>query len=336
MADFFFPDNLKPMLAKTGKIPIKPSDYGFEIKWDGLRAIIYVAQGSVRIQSRNLKNITRQYPELAALTSSCPDKKLVLDGEIIALDRDGRPSFSLLQHRMGVTAVRTIEKLRLSIPVTYIIFDILFLEPDALLNRSYSDRRSILADLSLSGPHWQTPAYWRGTGEEVLTASRTNGLEGIVAKRLDSAYQPGLRSGAWIKIKNSKRQELVIAGWVPGTGKRKEVLSSLLVGYYNISPQEAARLKQEQLLVFAGKVGTGFSDKQLLELTRTLKSLFRPSSPFTPPPQLADAIYAEPRLVGEFEFTEWTPNHTLRHPSFKGLRTDKVAREVLYEEVSRR
>jgi bifunctional non-homologous end joining protein LigD len=166
----------------------------------------------------------------------------------------------------------------------------------------------------------------------MLTASRAVGLEGIIAKRLDSPYQPGQRTGAWLKIKNQRRQELIIAGWVPGQGRRQGSIGALLVGYYNLSPEEAHRLGVTQHLTYAGKVGTGFSDRTLAELTKLLTELRRDENPFTTIPPVKDALFAEPLLIGEFEFTEWTDNNTLRHPSFKGLRTDKSPRAVIREQ----
>ena len=183
--------------------------------------------------------------------------------------------------------------------------------------------------VALAGPAWQTPAYKAGEGPAMLAASRAAGLEGVVAKRLDSVYEAGRRTGAWLKIKNLRRQELVIGGWAPGQGRRRDQVGALLVGYWDPTPAAAAARGASPRLVYAGKVGTGFSDRTLAALTDRLAPLRRPASPFagrTPP-----AIFVEPVLVGEFEFSEWTPHDTLRHPSFKGLRADKDAAEVVRE-----
>ena len=320
------PDNIPPMLAKAGTMPTAPALYAFEIKWDGIRAVAYLNKGKLRLLSRNHKDITAQYPELAALASSLPDSRLVLDGEIVALGVDGRPSFSRLQHRMGLSSPRMIAKVGSEIPATYIIFDILYHDGRLCVDLPYSERRRILEALSVSGPAWQTPAHKSGEGPAMLTASREVGLEGIMAKRLDSKYEAGKRSGAWLKIKNQRRQELVIAGWVPGRGKRQGTIGALLVGYW-----ERTSGKSGPRLVYAGKVGTGFSARTLADLAAKLAPLRCDTSPFAANPPVANAVFAAPLLVGEFEFTEWTPNNTLRHPSFKGLRHDKDAAAVVRE-----
>lgn len=322
------PDIIPPMLAKPGKLPADHGDWGFEIKWDGIRAAAYLDKGSCRILSRNLKDFTSQYPELAPLGASLAGRRLILDGEIVALGPDGRPSFSRLQHRMGLSSAKTIARVGRDIPATYIIFDILYLDGRLLVDDPYLERRRVLEELAPVGPAWQTPAHKAGEGPAMLAASRAVGLEGIIAKRLDSVYEAGKRTGAWLKIKNQRRQELVIAGWAPGAGKRAGKIGALLVGYWDGPPGAVNRR-----LVYAGKVGTGFSDRTLAELAARLAPLRRDASPFSPPPPVAGAVYAAPALVGEFEFTEWTPAGTLRHPSFKGLRPDKEAAEVVQEPI---
>ena len=323
------PEDIPPMLAKAGTMPPEPALWGFEIKWDGIRAVAYLAKGALRLLSRNSKDITAQYPELAALAASLPDSRLVLDGEIVALGPDGRPSFSRLQHRMGLSSPRTIAKVGGEIPATYIIFDILYHGGRLLVDLPYHERRRILEELAPSGPAWQTPVHNKGEGPAMLAASREVGLEGIIAKRLDSKYEAGKRSGNWLKIKNQRRQELVIAGWVPGRGKRQGTIGALLVGYW-VRPHSESGSSSPRLM-YAGKVGTGFTVRALADLTAKLATLRRDASPFAIKPPVADAVFVVPLLVGEFEFTEWTPHNTLRHPSFKGLRHDKDAAEVVRE-----
>jgi bifunctional non-homologous end joining protein LigD len=325
------PLNLEPMLAKPGKLPENYDDYGFEIKWDGLRAIAYIAAGGITVQSRNRKEITAQYPELAALAAALGRRRVVLDGEIVALGEDGRPSFASLQHRMGRKSVAAIEKLAVTIPVSYMIFDVMYLDGDMLLEQPYRHRREVLRSLELEGQWWRTPLSRAGEGPAMIAASKGVGLEGVVAKRLDSRYEAGKRSGAWIKIKNQHRQELVIAGWIPGGGRRSGKVGAILTGYYDVSADEATQRGWPQRLVFAGKVGTGFSDLTLDRLREAFAALHSSTSPFAEEPPYKDAVYIEPSLVGEFEFTEWTQHHTLRHPSFKGLRTDKEPTAVIRE-----
>ncbi|BBB92611.1 MAG TPA: non-homologous end-joining DNA ligase [Methylomusa anaerophila] len=311
----------KPMLAKAGSLPEEQADYGYEIKWDGLRAICYIKDNQATVMSRNNKDITAQYPELHRLGISMNNRKLVLDGEIIAYNNQGLPSFSDLQHRMGLSDAKAIEAKMQEIPVQYIIFDILLFNNRSCLDLMYTERRKLLAELELNGPSWQTPDYKTGDGNTILAASRQLGLEGIIAKRLDSPYQPGKRTGAWIKIKNQRRQELVIGGWVPGQGNRHGQIGALLIGYYD----------QSNRFIYAGKAGTGFTRNTLDRLSRLLKPHEQDMNPFSTDPRVPNAVYVTPLFVGEFEFTEWTPNGTLRHPAFKGLRTDIEPHQVTRE-----
>ncbi len=324
---------ISPMLAKAGQLPSDQSEYAFEIKWDGIRAIFYGEKNSYQIMSRNLKDLTRQYPELAALNQEVADKykSITLDGEIVAFGTDGLPSFSRLQHRMGLSSDKQISKVMQTTSVHYIIFDILALNGESLLNKSYRERREILDSLVLDGSCWQTPAYKTGDGQTILTASRKLGLEGIIAKRLDSPYQAGKRTGAWLKIKNQHRQELIIGGWVAGQGVRLGKIGALLLGYYDETPETAQAKGLTQRLLYAGKVGTGFTQATLTQLDKLLSPLSTTLCPFSIDPQVKGAHFVKPIIVGEFEFTEWTPNNTLRHPSFKGLRNDKDPRQVIRE-----
>jgi bifunctional non-homologous end joining protein LigD len=326
MAEQPVPGGIVPMLARPGEMPANDGDYGFEMKWDGIRAILYLDRGRGRLASRNLLDITRQYPEAQLLAEEWGASRLVLDGEIVALDGDGGPSFGRLQNRMGVASEQAVKQLMETTPVTYMIFDLLYRDGASLMGEPYSRRRDLLQELDLSGKAWQTPAHVAGNGLTVQAISRRLGLEGVMAKRLDSPYQPGKRTGAWLKIKNQMRQELVIGGWLPGGGARSGRIGALMAGYYDGMPGG-----QEQRLVYAGKVGTGFSDRMLDDLAAVLQPLRRASSPFCPDPGLRGAVFVEPLLVCEVEFTQWTVHGTLRHPSFKGLREDKDPREVVRE-----
>ena len=316
------PEQIEPMKAKlAGSIPRDEQSYGFEFKWDGIRAIAFCSGGRVRLQSRSLEDITFRYPELREMGAAIGSHELVLDGEVIAVEKNGRPSFELLQGRIGLMAEADIRRRMKEIPVGYVIFDLLYLDGHSTVPLPYLERRRLLESLRLKGRYWQTPPSTVADGAATLAASQELGLEGVLAKRLDSTYQPGKRSDAWLKIKNHQGQELVIGGWLPGGGAREGRIGALLVGYYD-GPK----------LVYAGKVGTGFTEKMLERLHSLLKPLRRDSSPFDagmPPPK--GAIFAEPRLVGEFEFTEWTRSGHLRHPAFKGLREDKDPKTVVRE-----
>ena len=318
------PEHLAPMLARAGSLPADDQWWAYEIKWDGVRAIAYSTPGELRLESRNLKDITVAYPELARLNRALSSHSAVLDGEIVALGGDGRPSFGALQHRMQVTSKAQAKRLAKSTPATYVIFDLLWLDGHSITGLPYSERRELLTALELNGSSWQTPEHLLGSGSAVLAASAEQALEGIVAKRLDSTYQPGGRPGTWVKIKNIHRQEFVIGGWVPGKGSRAAGIGALLVGVHD----------ERGMLRYSGRVGTGFTEQELERLVRLLGPLERPGSPFaaggTRPPR--DAVYCEPKLVAEVEFREWTAAGSLRHPSYKGLREDKPAGQVVRED----
>jgi bifunctional non-homologous end joining protein LigD len=319
------PEHIEPMKATLGKLPRNDAAYGYEIKWDGARAIAYCSGGRVVLESRNLLDVTPQYPELRAIGRQLGSREAVLDGEIVALDEAGDPSFQLLQRRMHLASDSEIRRRAKQVPVTYMVFDLLYAEGRTTMELTYEERRSRLEALELEGPNWQTPSYHRGEGKALLDASRERGLEGIVAKRLDSPYLPGKRTTAWVKVKNVRSQELVIGGWLPGKGRREGEIGALLVGYYEPGDSEPQ-------LRYAGKVGTGFTDESLRRLAKLMKPLTRDESPFAAGRVPRDAVFVEPCLVAEVEFNEWTGAGTLRHPSFKGLRDDKEPTEVIREE----
>jgi bifunctional non-homologous end joining protein LigD len=319
------PDRIVPMLARTGKLPADDGAWGFEIKWDGVRAIAYCAPGEVRLESRNLKDISDSYPELGRLDRALGSRHAVLDGEIVAFGEDGRPSFGELQQRMHVAARERARRLAKQTPVTYMIFDLLWLDGHSLMDLSYQERRERLAALELSGEAWQTPEHVVGHGKEFLKATEEQHLEGVVAKRLDSRYEPGRRTGAWVKIKTFGRQEFVIGGWLPGKGRRSTTIGALLLGVHD--PDGSLR--------YVGRVGTGFTEKELARLQRLLAPLRRGDSPFTAgerPPR--ESVFAEPRLVAEVDFAHWTSAGNIRHPSYKGLREDGSAALVVREDTS--
>jgi len=322
------------MLATDAKRPPDDDGWGFEIKWDGVRALARLdAEGGLRIESRRGEDITARYPELAGLGEALAGHRAILDGEIVAFDEDGRPSFQRLQLRMGLTAPLSIQRRAPETPVTYVIFDLLDLDDHPTLEEPYEERRRLLAELRLDGPHWQTPSHHVGEGEALLEAARARGLEGVVAKRLASPYRPGRRSPDWVKVRIRRRQELVIGGWMPGEGGRSGRMGSLLVGYYDSSPDEARDLERPPLLIYAGGVGSGFTNEEIERLTRMLTARSRTGTPFdVGAPKRPGARFCDPELVCEVEFTEWTHEGTLRQPAYKGLRDDKDPLEVVREQ----
>jgi bifunctional non-homologous end joining protein LigD len=315
------PERIVPMFAKLGPLPRDQERWAFEIKWDGIRAIAYCTPERLRLETRNLNEVTVRYPELHGLNAALAPHEAVLDGEIVAFDDAGRPSFQRLQGRMHLTGQAAIERMAATMPVVYAVFDLLWLDGESLMRRPYEQRREALQGLGLQAEHWRTPSHTVGDGSRLLEVSREHGLEGILAKRLGSIYEPGRRGGSWVKVKNTRRQELVIGGWVPGEGRRRERLGALLVGYHD-----------DGALRYAGKVGTGFDDRELERLGALLAPLARPTDPFAAGPvRPRVAHFVEPELVAEIEFNEVTSSGTLRHPAYKGLRDDKDASEVRLE-----
>jgi bifunctional non-homologous end joining protein LigD len=303
------PERIVPMLAKPGKLPKREEDYGFEVKWDGIRAIVYSRPGDFRIEGRSLADMTAQYPELRGLGRALGSHEAVLDGEIVAFGEDGRPSFELLQRRMHLTGDAQVKRRSKELPATYIAFDLLWLDGHSLMELPYEERRERLAELDLDGASWRTPPHHPGEGTVLLGAAAEQGLEGVVAKRLDSAYEPGRRSGAWVKVKNKRRAEFVIGGWLPGEGKRTNRIGALLVGVYDAGGA----------LRFAGRVGSGFTERELDYLAARLEPLRRPKTPFEGRRPPRGAVHVEPERVCEVEFTEMTREGILRHPVYKGL-----------------
>jgi bifunctional non-homologous end joining protein LigD len=324
MAGSGLPRDLEPMRAvAVDALPPDDARWAYEVKWDGVRALAYVQAGRARLQSRTLKDVTDRYPELAVLGRDLDG--VVLDGEVVALDESGRPRFERLQQRINVTPGPPVTRRAAEIPVSYVAFDLLHHEGRPLLELPYAERRRLLAGLPLPEAVARAPRHHVGQGAALLEASRAQGLEGLVAKRLDSPYRPGRRSRLWLKVKNFRRQELVVGGWLPGSGARTGALGALLVGYHG-----------QAGLRYAGRVGTGFTDAELARLGGRLQGLARKSSPFgadpaLPPDVRRTARFVEPVLVAEVAFSEWTSAGTLRAPSYKGLRDDVDPDRVVRE-----
>jgi bifunctional non-homologous end joining protein LigD len=329
------PSRLDAMLAKPGEVP--ESDAGawaYEVKWDGIRALGFADRGEWSMLSRRQEDVSARYPELEAIAGSLENHSAILDGEVVALDDEGRPRFQLIQSRMGLTSPAAVKAKMQQQPVDYVIFDLLHLDGRCVRDLPYLQRRELLEGLGLEGSRWRVPRHRLDGGADLLEAARRQGLEGIVSKRTDSPYRPGKRTGEWIKTRVWKRQEFVIGGYIPGEGSRAKRVGSLLVGYYDRRRSELGR-GEEQRLHFAGGVGSGMKEADLDFLTKELRRRERPDSPFDvgapAGPKARFAVWCKPELVCEVSWTEWTNQGTLRQPAFKGMRDDKDPREVVKE-----
>lgn len=328
MSAFSMPDLVEPMMASTGELPdTDTAEWGLEIKWDGVRVVAYLdGKGGVRATARRGTEVTGYYPELSVLGDLIPHQGAVLDGEVVAFDRTGRPDFERLQHRMHVAEPHP--RLIREVPVHYVVFDLLYLDGQTLYDVAYTDRRDLLDGLELTAGPIEAPSYLRADDAEqvaeLLDYTWEQELEGLVAKRLDSPYRPGKRVDYWRRVKNSQAQEVVIGGWKPGKGRREGGIGSLLLGVH-----------EQGALCFVGHVGTGFSDRALTDLAELLRPLGRSTSPFAmsslPREFARDARWVEPRLVGEVAFIAWTAEGRLRSPSWRGLRSDKPPGTVIRE-----
>ena len=311
-----------PMLAQLGTLTsVQGADWAVEMKWDGVRALAYLQGGAVRLMSRNAKDITPAYPELQLMAGAARGHAAVIDGEIVAFDETGRPSFEALQPRMHQRNPAAVAELARSVPVTFMAFDILHLDEDSTVSRPYSARRELLETTFTPGYRWEVPVWFADHAGLAFDSSRQLGLEGVVCKRMGSPYRPGRRSSDWTKVKNVRTAEVVIGGWKPGGGRRSGMIGSLLLGAYD----------QRGRLRFVGHVGTGFTEAVLRDLGERLAPLERPGPPFDEPvprEHARDARWVEPRLVGEVQYAEVTGDRRLRHPSWRGLRPDREPSET--------
>jgi bifunctional non-homologous end joining protein LigD len=313
------PAVVQPMLATLGSLPTT-AEWGYEFKWDGVRAIAHVAGDELRLLSRNNVDVTKSYPELASLSTMLAGRTAILDGEIVALGRNGLPSFAALQQRMR-TPVPSASLVRAS-PVRFYVFDLLHLDGTDLMPLPYVERRDALQRLDVTADTVDTPPYWTGdAGPALVAAARELGLEGVIAKQLASTYQPGRRSPAWIKVPLTRTVEVIVAGYKPGGGRRSGMIGSLLLGMYDADDR----------LTYVGQVNTGFTEATVRDLQQRLDPLRQPTSPFDQPVPRQHARHAEwvrPVLVADVTFRSWTPDRRLRQPSWKGLRSDRDPAEV--------
>ncbi len=301
----------KPMLAVAAK-PFDNADYLYEIKWDGYRGLAYLDRQTV-IRSRNLTDLTPTFPELGSLHMQAACLPAILDGEIVVLN-GGVPSFSALQSRGRLTDEERIKKAAAKLPAVFIAFDVLYADGRPVIDQPLISRKRLLADMAAPGGSLLVSEYITENGIAFYQACTDKGLEGVMAKRLDSAYLPGKRSAYWKKIRHFKSADLIICGYEPGRGAN--LLGSLILAGW-----------QEGVLTYRGKVGTGFTRQEQRRLMNLLAPLAVDKPPFLVPVKndLRNPKWVKPVLVCEVHFAELTADGRLRHPSYKGLRPDKSA-----------
>ncbi len=312
---------LSPMLAVADELPVDESgrEWAYEFKWDGVRAVARIEGGHVTFHSRAGNELTSSFPELSRMGESLGSTSALLDGEIVSF-KDARPNFGELQRRLHVGSSAQARRLAASAPVTYVVFDVLHVDGRSCLELSYAERRKMLASLPMESDRLRIPRYYLSDGAAIVQASRDQGLEGVMAKRLASKYRPGQRSRDWIKVSNLRTQEVVIVGWQEGHGRRSGRVGSLLLG----APTSEG-------LRYIGKVGTGFTEVALEQLTTQLRRLSRvtPAVATAVPRDVARvAHWVRPTLVGEVVFRGWTKDGILRHSAWRGLRIDKDPTQI--------
>jgi bifunctional non-homologous end joining protein LigD len=287
------------MKASMGSLP-SGDGWAFEIKWDGYRTIVHIAAGRVRLQSTAGHDVTERWPEFGPLASAVNAPDAILDGELVVFDDDGHPSFELVQNS-GVGSRRE---------AVLQLFDVLSVGGTDTVDLPYEDRRRLLEQLVEPGANWMIPTARVGDGDELLEATRVQGLEGVIAKKLGSTYRPGKRTKDWLKIKNRRRVDVAIGGYTSGEGNRSGTFGALLVGQ---------RIAGTNRLTFAGGVGTGFNQATLQSLTARLRAISAEACPFDPPPPTAyrrGATWVEPVLTATVEIAEFTNEGLVRHASF--------------------
>lgn len=309
-----------PMKAVAGPLPVGEG-WVYEIKWDGMRAVVVNGPAGIRAYSTRGNEATARFPELQALHDRYGELDLVLDGELVAFDDDGLPSFGLMQQRMHLDRAGDIARRAVEIPVVFVIFDLLRVDGTETLPLPLAQRRHLLEELIEPGPQWRLSALHPDGGPELLEAVTERGVEGVVAKRIDSPYRPGTRSPDWVKVKPRRRQELVVGGWLSGEGSRQGRIGALMVGYHDSTG-----------LRLAGRVGSGLTDSEMGALLAQFEETAE--SPFVdqvPAVRGRTTHFVEPEVVVEVAFGEWTADGVLRHPVYLGRRSDVDPRAVVRE-----
>jgi bifunctional non-homologous end joining protein LigD len=310
-----------PMLATPVDKPFSQEGWIFELKYDGIRAMVSVARDAVRITGRRGGDETPRYPEAPAIRAGIHARQAVVDGELVVLDADGRPSFERLQQRINVNRDVDVRRVAAEHPVTFVAFDLLQLEGRDLLATELRIRKKTLRETIVDSPHILFAEHVERDGVALFEEARTSGIEGIVGKRADSPYRPGMRSSDWVKIKSWRSQSCVIVGYTAGRGRRVNQLGALILAVF-----DGGRF------VHCGQVGTGFDDKTLRDLKERLRPLIVDTSPVDPAPKPSEpATWVKPELVCEVRFSEWTSEGMLRHPAFRTLRLDQRIEDTFRE-----
>lgn len=320
---------LSPMMATLVDEPFDDDAWIFEPKWDGIRALATCSEDETMLLSRTGNDITSTYPELAKLHERMVCFDAIVDGEIVAMHH-GRPSFERLQSRINLQNPRDITRVAKEIPVSFIAYDLLYLDGSSLIKTPLEERKELLEELVVVSDNVQVSPVVRGEGTTLYEAACAQNLEGIVAKKLKSPYRPGKRAKDWLKVKTTMEAELVVGGWSKGEGARSSSFGALLVGAWD-----------GDALRYVGSVGTGFSDRTMNDLMPQLQSLVIEEMPFGDDPRqmgtgrfgkpIRDPVWVKPELVARVEFRELTSTGRLRAPSFKGLRADVDPAECSYE-----
>jgi len=322
------PTAIHAMLATTVDEPFDSPDWLFEIKWDGYRAVAFIENGKARLVSRNQNELTSRYPELKDLAKSVKAKTAILDGEVVALDEQGRASFSLMQQRTGFRPGGRRAATNAGVPVLYYAFDLIYLDGYDWRKLPLEERKKKLASILITGDALRFSDHYEKQGKALFEMARQKGLEGILAKKRDSIYQER-RSSEWLKIKIRHRLEAVIGGYTEPEGSRMN-FGSVVLGLYD----------KQGRLIHVGQAGSGFNQKSLAEIWKMLKKRETKQNPFYGEVEaLRKVFWVKPELVAEIEYAEWTEGASygtgpkLRAPVFLGLRDDKNPKECVLEEL---
>jgi len=313
---------IKPMMAKTGN-PFDSDNHFFELKWDGLRALLFLQDGKLELQNRNLRDVTASYPEIQTVTKKIKAKRAIIDGEVVVLSKKGTPDFGKLQNRFGIEDPKRVETARRANPVTYVAFDLLHLNGKDIIKNQLEIRKNTLHDLIEEGPHLLYGDHIERNGLQYYSEALKLGFEGVIGKEKHSPYLIGVRSSFWTKSKGSQTLDAIVVGYTQGEGMRKATFGSLVMAMYDDTGN----------LVHVGNVGGGFDDKSLLEIKPMLDKLVVKKPVITGPVEAPSPItWVKPSIVCEIIYANITTDKKLRFPRFNRLRTDKKPEESRLDE----